>query len=78
MPQQAHGACRSGDHYLLMTDALANWFLRESESGNKPWEEIARVLDGTEPEAVFPAWVERLRDHGGLHNDDVTLILIDL
>jgi hypothetical protein len=76
VPQQAHGESRVGDHYLMMTDALAQWFLRESESGNKPWAEVARVLDGPEPDAAFTAWVEGLRDLGGLHNDDVTLVSI--
>lgn len=74
--QQAHGKCRPGDHYLLMTDALAYWFLLQSESGNRPWEAVARVLDGPAPDAAFPAWVEDLRDHGGLPNDDVTLLSI--
>src|SRR5216683_2957933 len=42
-PQQAHGECRSGEQYLLMTDALARWFLRASEEGNRPWEAVAAV-----------------------------------
>jgi hypothetical protein len=33
-----------GDIFLLMTDALARWFLSDYESGAQPWQEIRRRL----------------------------------
>jgi hypothetical protein len=36
------------------------------------------VLADPELGVAFPAWVEDLRDQGGLRNDDVTLLAIAL
>ncbi len=49
---------KQGDTFLLMTDALAGWFLSEYESGNRPWQEIRRHLLQAEDEpATNPALV---------------------
>ena len=37
-------AASAGDRLLLMTDALAQWFLRAYEGGGRPWEAVASVL----------------------------------
>ena len=63
------GDYASGDSFFLMTDALSHWFLKEIEDRQMPWREID-ALDETN----FPAWIEGKRRHGGLHNDDVTLV----
>jgi hypothetical protein len=76
-PQDRHGNWLAGDQFLLMTDALAQWFLRQTEAGRKPWESIARWRTEPEADVNFPTWIEDLRDRDGLRNDDVTLILID-
>ena len=54
------GNWHTADRFWLMTDALAQWFLRESEAGGKPWEtlEQLRML----PDTAFAAWVEEQRD----------------
>jgi hypothetical protein len=41
------GDWRSGDRLWLMTDALAQWFLKEHEAGGKPWEALEELLPGT-------------------------------
>jgi hypothetical protein len=66
------GGWRGGDRLWLMTDALAQWFLRESEEGRPP----APALDGLLPadDGTFADWIEGLRDAGRLRNDDVTLV----
>jgi hypothetical protein len=62
-----------GDWLLIMTDALAEWFLAAHEAGTRPWEELAaRTADD------FPAWVADRRAAGTLKNDDVTLVLIEV
>ena len=62
------------DRFWLMTDALAQWFLRESEAGGKPWETLERLRPL--PDAAFAAWVEEQRDARKLRNDDVTLLAV--
>ncbi len=59
-----------------MTDALACWFFRESEQGNKPWL-VLRNLD-TQGSVSFEKFVTDLRSAGLMKNDDVTLLRIDI
>jgi hypothetical protein len=66
-----------GDSFYLATDALAAWFLSENERDNRPWETL-RDLGTSDSPLDFPDWVDQLRDQGGLHNDDTTLVRIDL
>jgi len=68
-----NGTLWAGDRLLLMTDALAHWFLAEHESGRQPWHEFEQLT-----EADFAAWVDRHRKDRQLKNDDVTLVVIEL
>ena len=77
LTEHARGRWRPGDHFLLMTDALAQWFLRRSEQGERPAAEIAELLRGGDRPAAFADWIERKREQD-LRNDDVTLVVIDL
>ena len=67
------GTLAAGDRLLLMTDALAEWFLAAHEAGTRPWHELAALTA-----ADFPAWVAGRRAAGKLKNDDVTLVAIEL
>lgn len=64
------------DRLWLMTDALAHWVLSQHEMGNCPWPELEQLLASSGSDGVFSAWIERLRDHQKLRNDDVTLLAI--
>jgi hypothetical protein len=75
--KQLTGRWQPGDHFLLMTDALAQWYLREHEQDRRPWELLEPVLAAEDPAAVFAALVVELRDRGDLKNDDVTLLLAE-
>ncbi|MCP3102377.1 protein phosphatase 2C domain-containing protein [Myxococcus sp. K15C18031901] len=66
----ATGNLQPGDSLLLMTDALACWFLLEHEAGRQPW----RRLPPPGAAARHDAFVEELRGAGRLRNDDVTLL----
>jgi hypothetical protein len=66
-----------GDSFYLATDALAAWFLRGVEAGNRPWEPL-RDMDTLDAELDFVEWVDNLRDIGAIHNDDTTLIRLDI
>jgi hypothetical protein len=64
-----------GDVFLLMTDALAEWFLRQDRAGGAAWERAVGEACAQTPRN-FPGWVEGLRDREGLRNDDVTLLTV--
>ena len=64
------------DAFFLMTDALACWFFKELEEGNKPWN-LLRDLD-TEDGVPFEKFVADLRSGQRMKNDDVTLVRIDI
>ena len=77
-PGYASGSLLPGDCLFLMTDALAQWFLYAHEQGRRPWEAVAPLLDPSRPEDAFAAWVGGLRAGGGLRDDDVTLLGIEV
>jgi hypothetical protein len=68
----ARGDWHDDDRLLLMTDALAQWFLQQAEAGHRPW----KVVEQRAKKETFAAWVEELRDAKTLRNDDVTLLII--
>lgn len=77
--KQHTGTWQDGDRFLLMTDALAAWFLHCEEQREKPWETIAERLDPiAEANDRFREWVTELWEQHALHNDDVTLIVVDV
>jgi hypothetical protein len=76
--QRCSGSLQPGDRLFLMTDALAQWFMRSHEQGARPWEEMTPLLSSAQPEAAFASWIDGLRSGGVLHNDDVTLLSIEL
>jgi hypothetical protein len=64
------------DQFLLMTDALACWFLKSSEEGGKPWLTLSEAEAGGE--WGFREFIAKLRVDGVIKNDDVTLMRIEL
>lgn len=72
------GDWRAGDRLLLMTDALAAWFLSRVEQGGKPWHELPGILQARDPDAAFALWIDALRSGRLLRNDDVTLLVLSL
>ena len=70
------GSCGCDDVFFLMTDALACWFFKEREQGNKPWM-LLRDLD-TQGNVSFEKFISVLRSAGRMKNDDVTLLRIDI
>jgi hypothetical protein len=70
------GEWDAGDRFLLMTDALAQWFLRRHEAGGRPWEEIEDFKFDIGDQTAFADWVDERRRRDGLRNDDVTVVMI--
>jgi hypothetical protein len=69
--QQAEGELKAGDIFILMTDALGAWFLKEREAGKKPWTELLALNTETE----FNQFVHKLRISSSIRNDDTTLLV---
>jgi hypothetical protein len=70
--QTAAGDCRPGDRFLLMTDALAKWFLARQEAGDKPWRTLAGLTDDQQ----YKQFVIGEREAGRIENDDTTMMSI--
>lgn len=72
------GKWQPGDRFFLMTDALAQWFLRQDEEKHKPWLALGRKMVQKDATTTMTAYVEELRRKGELRNDDTTLLVIGL
>jgi hypothetical protein len=70
-----HGEWAAGDLFLLMTDALAKWFVERVEEGVRPWETLLEEALSSER---FQEWVACTRTKAAMQNDDVTLMLITI
>lgn len=74
--QRAGGQWLPGDHFALLSDAIAHWALREWEAGNPPFAALAAVQQAGQRH--FAQWVDGLRQSAALRNDDVTALLVTL
>jgi hypothetical protein len=66
------GTWRPGDTFLLMTDAMAKWFLEEAAGGRLPWDQLRWAQSA----AAFAEFVNDRREAGRIRNDDTTLVRI--
>jgi hypothetical protein len=64
------GTWRRGDSFLLMTDAIACWYLRCMETGQVPAIPRRR--------ASFRPWLAKLRAAGAVRNDDTTIMRVEM
>ena len=55
-----------------MTDALAQWFLRNATDNAESWKEIPML----ETQETFDAWATKCRRDKVMRNDDLTLMVI--
>ena len=70
------GEWHSGDHFYLMTDALAHWFYRSIEQGEMPWCAFDDLDSSASDFLSFREWIQVLRADGAIRNDDVTVMRI--
>jgi len=70
------GTWQPGDCFLLMTDALAEWFLVRHKAKRKPWRSLAGRLLGKNGAVELAAYMKQIRDKKELKNDDVTLGIV--
>jgi Protein phosphatase 2C len=71
------GTAEPSDQFFLCTDALALWFLDRVEAGHRPWDEIMEYTRGGDAEE-FAAWIAGQRSTGGMRNDDLTIVHLDM
>lgn len=77
-PEFISGKTKSGDTFILATDALAKWIVQHKEKNKLP--EVLTQLNGLETDEQFYDFVDEARQNAEtpLDNDDVTLILISV
>ena len=78
VPRRQGVSCRldlmAGDRLWLVTDALAAWFLVETEAGRRPWRRLGYFVDRSDEDWV--EWVEAMRDRREIRNDDTTAVVV--
>lgn len=72
--QSLQGSYNRGDYLFMATDALARWLLFQKEQNRSEWQEL---LTMQEPER-FVHFVDTLRKHETIEEDDTTLVVIPL
>jgi len=78
LAQLKFGKWMTGDRFFLMTDALAEWFLRRHETQRRPWHSLKRRLAEPKADVAIMNYFQDLRKQNEMKNDDVTLLMIDL
>ena len=66
------GSWVDSDQFLLMSDAISAWFLREHEINRQPLLLLQQLL--MKGEAEFVHWIGELREKNEIRNDDVTFM----
>ena len=71
------GTWQPGDTFYLVTDALAQWLLAIQEAGRPPCTNLGELCLENDAE-TFLRLVDELRGLGDLHNDDTTLLRVEV
>ncbi len=72
-----NGDWEPGDTFYLATDAIAQWLLSELEAGRPPWASL-RDLCADDDTTLYGRLIDELRSSQGLHNDDTTLLQVEV
>jgi hypothetical protein len=67
-----------GDMLIAGTDAICQWILKETETGNHPIDELYRLPDTKNNQSSFQNWLDELRKLRRIKNDDTTIVLIQI
>lgn len=71
------GTWMPGDVFYLMTDAIAHWFMRELEEGQRPWH-ILQNFEASDQDKPFRDLITDLRLNRAIRNDDVTFLRVEI
>ncbi|MFA6987977.1 MAG: hypothetical protein WC185_02870 [Acholeplasmataceae bacterium] len=73
------GELNKGDVLLLMSDALAHWFAKNIELGERPWNILLGFIGKTRfRKQKFNSWLSDQRFSKEVKNDDVVLAIIEI
>ena len=67
------GTWQDGDTFFLLTDAIAQWFLREFEQGAAPWDFLTSL-----DEQSFRSFVQDTQAQRLMRKDDVTAVMVGI
>lgn len=67
------GKWQRGDHFLIATDALSEWMIRNLEAGSLTWPLVSENLTSV---VRFQTWIRYLRRQSLIKNDDTSLICL--
>ena len=67
------GNWNRGDHFLIASDALAQWIITRVESGSLTWPVVSMNLTSL---VRYQTWIRSLRRQGQIKNDDTSLICL--
>ncbi len=70
------GTWSRDDRFYLATDAMAQWLLLRDEAGLPPWTMLREL--GEADTLPFDELVDRMRLEHDLHNDDTTLLRVEV
>ncbi len=70
------GTWSRGDLFYLATDAIAQWLLLRQEADMPPWDMLRDL--GDDDTRPFDELVEEMRSEHDLHNDDTTLLRVEV
>ena len=73
--RRVSGTWRSGDTFVLATDAVAHWLLDRDQEDNPAFASLSATMGCPNR---FARWVGDLRTSGAMRNDDVTVLEIDI
>jgi hypothetical protein len=68
----------TGDILVIATDAISQWLLKETENGNYPVNAVLGLPDTKIDPWPFQNWLDEIRKHHLIKNDDTTLVLIQI
>ncbi|MDF5718134.1 MAG: hypothetical protein PUP93_30780 [Rhizonema sp. NSF051] len=68
------GEYQIGDVFILGTDALSEWFLRNYENGDNQWEELLQI----EEDSMFEAMICNLLQNNQIQFDDTTFCRMEI
>ncbi len=69
------GEWQKGDHFLISSDALSEWIIRNYEKNTINWPMISENLTSL---VRYQTWIRSLRRQGQIKNDDTSLISISV
>ena len=65
----ASGTCQTDDLFIIASDALAQWFLRQHHEGLRPWHTLQSLSN-----ADWRHWTAQQQHQGAMRNDDTTML----